>query len=76
MNEKLSAICHMTFYEIAAISIDTGFGIPTAELTIKYDGILLPTVGASLSEVRSASGSFVDIELSAKITDTSPSMEN
>ena len=76
MNEKLSAICHMTFYETAAISIDTGFGIPTAELTIKYDGILLPTVGASLSEVRSASGSFVDIELSAKITDTSPSMEN
>ena len=76
MNEKHSAICHLTFYETAAVSIDTGFGRPTAKLTVKSDGIILPAVGASLSEVRSASGSFVDIELSAKITDTSASMEN
>ncbi len=76
MNEKHSAICHLTFYEMAAVSIDTGIGRPTAKLTVKSDGIILPAVGASLSEVRSASGSFVDIELSAKISDTSASMEN
>lgn len=76
MNEKHSAICHLTFYETVAVSIDTGIGRPTAKLTVKSDGIILPAVGASLSEVRSASGSFVDIELSAKITDTSASMEN
>lgn len=76
MNEKHSAICHLTFYETAAVSIDTVIGRPTAKLTVKSDGIILPAVGASLSEVRSASGSFVDIELSAKITDTSASMEN
>lgn len=76
MNEKHSAICHLTFYEISAVSIDTGIGRPTAKLTVESDGIMLPTVGASLSEAQSASGSFVDIELSAKITDTSASMEN
>lgn len=76
MNEKHSAICHLTFYKTAAVSIDTGIGRPTAKLTVKSDGNILPAVGASLSEVRSASGSFVDIELSAKITDTSASMEN
>jgi len=76
MNEKHSAICHLTFYETAAVSIDTGIGRPTAKLTVESDGIILPAVGASLSEVRSASGSFVDIELSAKISDTSASMEN
>ena len=76
MNEKHSAICHLTFYETDAVSIDTGIGRPTAKLTVKSDGIILPAVGASLSEVRLASGSFVDIELSAKITDTSASMEN
>ena len=76
MNEKRSAICHLTFYDIAVVSINTSIGMPVASLTVKSDGVILPVVGASLSEVQSSSGSFVDIELSAKITDTSKPMVN
>lgn len=76
MNEKHSAICHLTFYEITAVSIDTGIGRPTAMLTVKSDGVELPVVSGELGEVRSSSGGFVDIELSAKITNTSASSEN
>lgn len=76
MNEKHSAICHLTFFEKTSVSIDTGIGRPTAKLTVESDGITLPAVGASLSEIRSASGSFVNVEFSARITDTSASMEN
>lgn len=76
MNDKHSAICHLIFYELSAISIQSKIGVPTAKLTINSEGIKLPVTGASLSEVRPANGSFVDIELSAKITDTSVSSED
>ena len=76
MNDKHSAICHLIFYELSAISIQSRIGVPTAKLTIITEGIKLPVTSTSLSEVRSANGSFVDIELSAKITDTSVSSED
>ena len=40
------------------------------------DGCMLPVVGCTLSEIRSSKGNFVDIELSARITDTSSESEN
>lgn len=75
MNEKHSAICQLTFYDISDVTIQTAIGRPTATLTVLADGIELPIVGAELTEVRSGVGGLVNIELSAKITDTSLSSE-
>lgn len=76
MNEKRSAICRLTFYEISAVSFESIIGERDARLMVVSPGIALPVVGASLAENRSATGGFVDVELSARITDTSASMEN
>lgn len=76
MNEKHSAICQLTFYDISDVTIQTAIGRPTATLKVLADGIELPVVGAELTEVRSGVGGLVNIELSAKITDTSVSSED
>ena len=76
MNEKRSAICRLTFYEISAVSFESIIGERDARLMVISPGIALPVVGASLAENRSATGGFVDVELSARITDTSAPMEN
>lgn len=76
MDEKHSAICQLTFYDISDVTIQTAIGRSTAALTVLSDGVELPVVGTELKEVRSGVGGLVNIELSAKITDTSVSSEN
>lgn len=76
MNEKHSAICQLTFYDISDVTIQTAIGRPTATLKVLADGFELPVVGTELTEVRSGVGGLVNIELSAKITDTSVSSED
>ena len=76
MNEKHSAIFKVSFYDISSVSVYTKVGRPKANLIVSSEGVELKTVGASLSESRSASGNFVDIEFSAKITDTSAGSED
>lgn len=76
MNEKHSAICQLTFYDISDVTIQTAIGRSTATLKVLADGFELPVVGAELTEVRSGVGGLVNIELSAKITDTSVSSED
>lgn len=75
MNEKRSAICGLIFYEISAVSFDSMIGARDARLVILSPGIELPVVGASLTENHSTSGSFVDVEFSARISNTSEPME-
>ena len=75
MNEKRSAICGLIFYEISAVSFDSMIGARDARLTILSPGIELPVVGASLTENHSTRGSFVDVEFSARISNTSEPME-
>lgn len=76
MNEKHSAICKLTFYETSSVSVNSVYGKPVAKLTIQAEGCMLPVVGCTLSEIRSSTGSFVDVELSARITDTSSVSED
>jgi len=75
MNEKHSAICHLTFYDISDVTIQTAIGRPIASLTVLADGVELPVVGTELIEARTGLGGLVNIELSAKVTDTSASSE-
>ena len=75
MNEKRSAICGLIFYEISAVSFDSMIGARDARLVILSPGIELPVVGAFLTENHSTTGGFVDVEFSARISDTSEPME-
>ena len=76
MNEKCASICSLTFYDISEVSIKTRIGWPKAILTKISNGIKLKAVGTVLSEARSVDGSSVNIDLSAKITDTSATSED
>lgn len=76
MNEKHAAICHLTFFESGKYTFSSVLGYGSAVFTAHEDGIRLPVVGAELSEIRSAVGNSVEVELSARITDTSKASED
>lgn len=76
MDSKHSSICHLTFYECDSITINYVIGQPTAVISSSGKGVDLPVVGAVLNEFRSSLGNFIQVEFSAKITDTSKASES
>lgn len=75
MNNKHAAICRLTFYEVDGLTMTSAFGSPVTTAVPMTTGVILPVSAAELSEKRQNTGSFVEMQFKARLTDTSLSSE-
>lgn len=71
MNNKTASICAMSFYPLDGTSINWIIGNNRVTVENSIQPIPVDATGISLNENRQTPGSFIEIELSAKVTDTS-----
>lgn len=75
MNQKRSAIYRLTYLAPDA-QVNHRIGRSTVTIPASAGGIVLPVSATELSERKDDSGNFVEVELSARITDTSAASED